>query len=241
MLTVTDIARPPALSPTSLYVASGEIVGLIGPNGAGKTSLMRAIAGITSGPGSVLIGSDPLENIPAQLLPSRLAYMPAVRRIDWPMPVRDVVALGLPDHAPHMAHAVEQALRATDSLSFASTAIDRLSTGERARVLLARALVGQPDCLLLDEPVANLDPYYQLHIMALLRQQTDRGAAILVAIHDLGLARRMCDRLILIDKGRIVAAGSPDMVLSEDNLARSFRLAAADDGGWRMAPDAARS
>ncbi len=235
MLEAIDIARPPVLAPTSLFVASGEMAGLIGPNGAGKTSLMRALAGITPGPGAVMIGAEPLSAIPPRLRPARLAYMPAVRRIDWPMPVRDVVALGLPDDAPNVTAAVHQALAATDSLGFADTPIDQLSTGERARVLLARAIVGQPACLLLDEPVANLDPYYQLHIMALLRQRTDQGAAVLIAIHDLGLARRMCDRLLLIDEGRIIASGTPDEVLTPDNLSRAFRVAPGLDGGWQMA------
>jgi iron complex transport system ATP-binding protein len=232
-LVATAIARPPMLAPLSLALAAGTLVGLVGPNGAGKTTLLRALAGIGAGPGRVTVAEADLASLSAAARARRLAWLPADRDIAWPMAAADLVQLGLGPGAPGDAAAVAAALAAADAGAFAGRRVDSLSTGERARVLLARALVARPDWLMLDEPVANLDPWHRLEIMAVLRREAARGAGVVVALHDLDLAQR-CDRVLMIDKGALVADGAPAEVLSPQNLAAVFRIAATAQG-WSQA------
>jgi iron complex transport system ATP-binding protein len=233
-LRARSIERPRLAGPISCSAEAGHVTGLIGPNGAGKTTLMRALAGLTEGPGQVLLGETPLGELSAQTRARRLAWMPAERRVDWPLAVRDIVALGLLPFRDPPEGAVERALERTETAALADRRIDRLSTGERARVLLARAIVGTPDVLILDEPTANLDPRHQLDIMALLRAEAERGAAVLVSLHVLELARRASDRLILMLDGGVLAAGEPAEVLSETNVRTAFGVRASN-GHWERA------
>ena len=150
MLDVNDLTRPPILAPLSFYVAAGELVGLVGPNGAGKTTLLRALAGLTMGPGIVRIDGTALVDMPARVRARRLAWLPADRGTVWPMRGRDIVALGLMPLGMRDEAAIDAALAAVDASRFADRDVQSLSTGERARVLLARALVARPELLLLD-------------------------------------------------------------------------------------------
>ncbi len=234
MLSVIGLARPPMLAAVDIALASGSVTGLIGPNGAGKTTLLRGLAGLSSGPGRVTIGGAALAGMAALERVRRLAWLPADRDVAWPMLAADLVQLGLGPGAARNDDAIAAALAATDASEFAARRVDTLSTGERARVLLARAIVSAPDWLLLDEPVANLDPYHRLDIMRLLRAQAARGAGVVVALHDLDLARRACDRLLMLDAGALVADGPPAQVLTPANLARVFRIRSGDDG-WEQA------
>ncbi len=230
-LAAIAIARPPMLAPLSLELVPGDVTGVIGPNGSGKTTLLRALAGLSRGPGAVTIDGALLATLPAARRARRLAWLPSTRDLAWPMLARDLVALGLGPGAARDDAAIAAALAAADAGGFATRRVDTLSTGERARVLLARALVASPDWLLLDEPTANLDPWHRLAVMALLRREAERGAGVAVALHDLDLARRHCDRLLLLSGGGLIADGPPDTVLSPANLARVFAIR---DGiaGW---------
>jgi iron complex transport system ATP-binding protein len=232
MLEAIDIARPPMLAPLTLTLAPGQVIGVIGPNGAGKTTLLRALAGLSAGPGTVRLDGAPL--VPD---PRRLAWLPATRDIGWPIAAAALVQLGLGPAAPPDLDAVAAALAACDATALAARPISQLSTGERARVLLARALVARPAWLLLDEPIANLDPGHRIDVMARLRAEAARGAGVLVALHDLDLARQWCDRLLLLDGGRLVADGPPDQVLDTGRLASVFGIAAGRNGWVR--PDGA--
>jgi iron complex transport system ATP-binding protein len=225
MLEARALSRPPMLAELSLALPPG-LVALAGPNGAGKTTLIRALAGLSRGPGTVTLDGRPLS-------PGRFAFQPAERTAAWPMAAADVVALGLPRPDPA---AVEHALALTGTLGFARQPITRLSSGERARVLLARALVTQPPLLLLDEPVAHLDPAHALDVMELLRARARAGAVVLVALHDLALARRFADRLLLLHEGRLVANAPPAEALSAPNLAAVFGLADGPEGWRRLDP-----
>jgi iron complex transport system ATP-binding protein len=237
-LIATDIARAPMLARLSLTLEPGTVTGLIGPNGAGKTTLLRALGGLGGGPGSgggtLRVAGEALESLSPRARVRRLAWLPADRDIAWPMRADDLVQLGLGPGAGHDAAAVAAALQATDAGQFAGRRVDTLSTGERARVLLARAIVARPDWLLLDEPVANLDPGHRIDVMALLRAEAGRGAGVVVALHDLDLARRGCDRLLLLDKGVAVADGSPASVLTAGRLRAVFGIRASGDG-WEKA------
>jgi len=201
LLAATGLRISGRLEATSLTVEPGTLTCLVGPNGSGKTSLLHAIAGIGSPAGDVrILGIDPHRLGP----PKRqrlLTFLPASREVKWPLTANDLIRLGGEgDIAPIVADLELQ--------SFGERRVDRLSTGERARVLLARALAPRPKLLLLDEPVANLDPLWQVKLMERLKAvtcQSDR--AVLMASHDLDLAGRFADRLIIMDQGRIVAEG----------------------------------
>ena len=232
-LVATGIARLPMLQPTSLAVRPGEVVGLIGPNGSGKTTLLRALASLTAGRGEVMLDGVAVRSIAASVRARRIAYLPAEREAGWPMRVRDVVALGLMPFGGSDDEAVDRALALADVAAFADRSVDRLSTGERARVLLARALAGRPDYLLLDEPTANLDAHHQLAILDVLRREATRGAGVLVTLHDLALAERWCDRLLLLDDGRLIAEGNAAEVLTESRLGAIFHVRRGESGWER--------
>jgi iron complex transport system ATP-binding protein len=228
MLEAVNLSRPPMLQPVTLSLRAGTVTGVIGPNGAGKTSLLRALAGLSSGPGTVTVDGKALISHPR-----RLAWLPASRDAVWPVTAATLVALGLGPGAAPDPHAVTAALAACDAAHLAERAIITLSTGERARVLLARALVAQPAWLLLDEPIANLDPRQRLDVMALLAREATRGAGVVLALHDLDLAAR-CDRLLVINQGQLVADGAPADVLDAATLAAHFGVIRGPHG-WQRA------
>ena len=197
ILEARALSLPGRLTGASLDIAGGELVALVGPNGSGKTSLLHALAGIGRPSGTVLLdGVDPRALDPAQR-PAWLTYLPATRDVAWPLLARDLIALGGGGQIAGLE---------LDALL--DRRIDTLSTGERSRVLIARALAPRPKLLLLDEPTANLDPLWQIRLMELVRQEIgDGGRAALVAIHDLDAAMRYADRILVMDGGRIAAEG----------------------------------
>ena len=206
LLSAEGLSLAGRLEPTFLTLGQGTLTCLIGPNGSGKTSLLHAIAGIGSPDGQVRIdGIDPWRLGP----PNRqrlLTYLPASRDVRWPLTAGDLIRLGGEDR-------IEPILAELELEPFANRRVDRLSTGERARVLLARALAPRPRLLLLDEPVANLDPLWQIRLMRHLRAVAlERGRAVLMAAHDLQLAGDYADRLIVMDRGRVAADGGPELL-----------------------------
>ena len=237
-----------ALRPTTLDLAPGSVIGLIGPNGAGKSSLLRALAGLGAHAGRVEWCGRDLARLRPQQRAMIAAYLPQAPAVHWPMRVRELVALG---RLPHRHHgrpaspadeaAVAWAMEQAELPAFADRSADELSIGERARVLLARALAVRAPVLLVDEPIAMLDPYHQLQIMAVLRnyataslppitgprpvEQTSGSRPLVVAVlHDLALAARFCDRVLLIDRGMVAADGHPTAVLSAETLRRHYRI-----------------
>ena len=236
LLVATGLRIPGRLEETSVTIDAGTLTCLIGPNGSGKTSLLHAIAGIGSPQGRVRIDDvDPLCLGP----PRRqrlLTYLPASRDVKWPLAARDLIRLGGEDD-------IEPVLAELELGPLSDRRVDQLSTGERARVLLARALAPRPKLLLLDEPVTNLDPLWQLKLMEHLRTLTRHsGRAVLMASHDLELAARFADRLIVMDSGRAVADGGPE-ILEGPEVRAVFGIERRGSAWWPAAtpPEGPRS
>jgi iron complex transport system ATP-binding protein len=222
------------LDGVDLGVAPGEVVGLLGPNGAGKSTLLRVLAGtLEAQAGEVRLDGRRAREYPRSELARRIAYLPQGATCHWPMAVEQVVALGRLPHrrpwAPVSSHdraCVARAMRTTDVEQFRGRSVAALSMGERARVLVARAVAGEPRILLADEPVAGLDPAHQLEVMAMLERMAADGAAVVVVLHDLTLAARHCSRLALLGAGRLVASGDARTVLSTEHLRDCFGIRA---------------
>jgi iron complex transport system ATP-binding protein len=218
----------------SLSLASGHLVALVGPNGAGKTTLLRALAGLLPSHGEIRVGGDALASLPLRERARRFAYLPQGHVMHWPLPARDIVALGRYPHGatdparltPKDAEAVLRAMRAADVLEFGERRVTELSGGERSRVALARVFAVEAPVILADEPTASLDPRHQIDIMKSLRAAADRGALVVVVTHDLSLAARFADHVLVLSKGRLVAQGTAAEALSEQVMADVFRISA---------------
>lgn len=230
LLQASGLSLPDRLRDSAIALRGGTLTCLVGPNGSGKTSLLHALAGIGRPHGQVRIdGIDPASLGPAQR--RRLyAYLPASREVSWPLSARDLIALGAAEDDPD---SIRHVLQRLDLAGMANRRIDLMSTGERSRVMIARALVAQPRVLLLDEPASNLDPLWQLRLMALLRDMArNNGQAMLVAVHDLELARDYADRLIIMSDRRIAADGDPHSLLTGPDIPSIFGIR-YDEGRWR--------
>ncbi|MFB2532053.1 ABC transporter ATP-binding protein [Paracoccus sp. p4-l81] len=217
-----DLHRKRVIDKVSLTIQPGQMMALVGPNGAGKSTLLRAALGLIGlAGGAVRLDGRPLAQFDTQERARRVAYLPQGHQTVWPVPVARVVGLGRLPHrgpfaaaSPADAAAVAQAMAQTDITHLADRPVSALSGGERARVLLARALAVGAGVLLADEPISALDPRHQLEVMALLRAAADSGTAVVCVLHDLGLAARFCHSVAVLDHGRLVAEGPPDTALS---------------------------
>ncbi len=222
----------------TIDLRAGELTVLVGPNGAGKTTLMRALAGLLPAEGRINIDGRALAALTVQERARRIAYLPQGHVFHWPMPVAAVVALGRYAYADAFTtptdadrRAIAKALAATGTAEFADRAVTTLSGGERARVALARALASEAPILLADEPTVSLDPRHQLVVMELLARAAHDGNAVLAIGHDLALAARFADRIVIMHRGRLVADGAPREVLTAERMAAVFGVEAivADD------------
>ncbi len=218
----------------SLSIKPGELIGLIGPNGAGKSTLLKTLLGLQSpSAGRVMYQDRPLENISNERRGRQLGYVAQGSVCHWPMTVHKVVEMGrlpyqrlLRKRTPDDLKAIEHALNTFDIVHLKDRLVSTLSGGERARVMLARAFAGQPRVLFADEPTADLDPGHQLQVMNVLKQQVETGVAVVVVLHDLNLAARYCDRLYLLEKGRMKASGVIDRVINAANMKDAYGIEA---------------
>ena len=213
----------PVVDHVDLSVGPGECVGLIGPNGAGKTTLMRAALGLER-----FKGLSSLASLSAPDRARAAAFLPQSRQIAWPVDVETLVSLGRVPHLPRGGtlspadrDAIEDALHRLGLDGFRQRIATQLSGGEQGRVLIARALAQQTPLLLADEPIAGLDPAQQIATMQVFAQLAQEGRAVVVSLHDLGLAARHCTRLVLMHQGRVVADGHPE-VLTPELVAQVF-------------------
>ena len=228
------LAGRSVLHDVSLSLPSGQLVALVGPNGAGKTTLLRALAGLVSSTGTIVVGGDHLSSLSLRERAKRFGYLPQGHLVHWPLPAKDVVALGRYPHgatdparlSPRDEQAVLRAMRATNVVEFSERPVTELSGGERSRVALARVLAVEAPIVLADEPTASLDPRYQIDVMINLRGAADRGVLVVVVTHDLGLAARFADTILVLSDGRLVAQGKPAQALSEQVMADVFRISA---------------
>lgn len=224
------LGRHAAVRGVTLDMPPGQLVGIIGPNGAGKSSLIRAMLGLVplSG-GRVTINDSDVSAMSRRDIARQVAYLPQGQTLHWPLAVERLVALGRLPHlgplsrlTPADEALVDAALARADVLHLKGRVATELSGGERARVLLARALAVGARALIADEPLASLDPGHQIDVMELLRAEAASGALVVTVLHDLGMAARYCDRLILMDRGELVADGPPLDVLTRAHLARVY-------------------
>lgn len=230
-----SLASRTILNRASLTLKPGEIVAVAGPNGAGKSTLLRVLAGLRRPDyGTVTLDGHPLAASSPRDLARAIAYLPQERTVHWPVTVRTLVGLGRLPHRTSVAAegaadraAIEAAMAATDVTLFADRPVNELSGGERARVLLARALAQEARYLIADEPAAGLDPAHGLHLFQHLVRLAADGKGIAVALHDLSLAIRFCHRVALVKGGEVMASGTPSDVMTERNLAAAYGIRAA--------------
>ena len=223
-------AADDALTDVSIGVDPGTLCAVLGPNGSGKSTLMRALLGLASPhAGQVVVGDRPLDAWDRPELAKHVAAVSQSESIPFPLTVRELVAMG---RYPHLGAlgveqatdraAIEDALRACDVGDLQDRDVATLSGGEFQRARIARALAQTPGALVLDEPTASLDIRHQMGILELLRDSADRGLAVLLITHDLEQAARFADRLVLLERGRVRAQGTPREVLEGSTLSNVY-------------------
>jgi iron complex transport system ATP-binding protein len=230
------LQKTPIIDGVDAHMSSDEMVGIIGPNGAGKSTLMRAIAGLLPYHGDIRIDDVPLSQMSTSQRAKAIAYLPQGQTLHWPLSVERLVGLGRLPHlgplsqmSPADQSIIDRAMERADVTGFADRDATELSGGERARVLLARALAVEAPILLVDEPLANLDPGHQIDVMHVLKNEASCGNLVLAVLHDLPLAARYCDRLLLLKDGQLIADGTPQEVLTRDHLRQAYGVTATVD------------
>lgn len=194
-----------------------ELTAVVGPNGAGKSSLLETLAGVLApSAGQVELNGREATGIPAAERARLCAYLPQAEVPAWSLRAADLVAVGLLPwgRVPDRAERIDAALAQVDAVALAGRAVTQLSGGELRRVQLARLLVGQAPLLIADEPTAALDIRHQLQLMQTMRKLADSGKTVVLALHDLPLAARYCDRIIVLERGKLRAQGTPEDVLT---------------------------
>lgn len=218
-------------SDLSASVTGGEIAGIVGANGSGKSTLLRVLSGLLKpDSGQVLIDGTPLRSVPRRERARTLAFMPQTVNPAFVLTSFEVVCLGRYPHTGSLGalcrtdiDVVDRCMTSTETAELRDRSFMELSGGERQRVLLASVLAQEPDLLLLDEPTSSLDIHHQIEFFVLLKQLASDGYGIAVVTHDLNLAARFCNSILLLVKGiGLMASGKPEEVLTEEHLSEAY-------------------
>ncbi|MCD6101256.1 MAG: ABC transporter ATP-binding protein [Candidatus Marinimicrobia bacterium] len=222
-----------ALDDITFEVNEGEVLGVIGPNGSGKTTLLRCInMALKPKVGTVFIDGENILELDRKDIAKKIAVVPQNSTIRFPFTLFDIVLMGRTPHlgrldreTPEDIEIAKKAMKITKTLHLADRLIDEVSGGERQRVIIARALTQEPKILLLDEPTLHLDINHQLEILELIKKLARKNKLIVILTsHDLNLASRYCDRLVLLNTGRIYSIGKPQNVLTRDNIREVYNI-----------------
>ena len=227
MLCAQNLSLAGRLDGVTLNLLPGSVTAICGPNGAGKSTLLSCLAGLLApGAGQVTLDDAPLASFPAHRRARKIGYLPQSGEIAWDVSVETLVALGRLPWPGDGAAAIDAALGAMDLGHLRARPVSRLSGGERARVLLARVLAGEPAWLLADEPLAMLDLAHAQALLARLRAEAQAGRGVAVVLHDLAAAMNCADRVVVLDRGKVVADGPPAQALTEAVLSDVWRVQA---------------
>lgn len=224
LMSIEHLSVEHRLKDVSLDLQGGEVIGLIGPNGAGKSSMLNAIAGLTDRKGRITLSGKQVDDLNSNERARSIALQPQFIEAAWALSVHDIVSMGRLPWGDNNQDIIHDVMRKANVEQFSQRAVNHLSGGERARVWLARVLASQPQVLLVDEPVANLDIHYQTEVMKILHDYAREGHGVIIAIHDLSLAARYCDRLCLLNRGSQVKVGDVEEVLDEEILSTVFEI-----------------
>ena len=222
------------LNTVCFNVEAGECVGILGPNGSGKTTLLRTLLGLqVPNSGDVLFESKRWAEISMVEFSKAVGYLPQNATFHWPILVEQAVKLGRLPHQTSLVRktskdlgAINRAIDTAEIREFIDCRVDKISGGERMRVHLARLLAGEHRVIVADEPTASLDPKYQLHFLEVLKRQALQGTAVVLSLHDLSLAARFCDRLVVLDNGAVAVEGTPEQALNDRTLGTVFGVQA---------------
>lgn len=226
------IGEKQLLNNISIGIEKGQIIGLIGPNGAGKSTLLKILANILSADsGSYHLAGKAISDYNEKDLAQKVGYLAQNATAHWPLKAQRLIELGrLPYQGvrqklkPHDNNIIQAAIEKTETAHLLDRVVTTLSGGEQTRVFLARLFAAEPEVIFADEPIAALDPYHQLHIMEILRDHAKKGGTVVVVMHDINLASRFCDQMILMENGAVRCFGSIHELLGDNILTNTFRI-----------------
>ncbi len=224
--------RHPVINDVRFALHPGEWLTIVGPNGAGKTTLLRLLLGLVKPQqGQVLLNGRPMFRMVRWEVAQKIALLPQMAEIPFGFSVREVVAMGRTPHlgrfrpmSEHDHEIVERALQDTETTELADRPVTELSGGESQRVFLARAFAQDTTILALDEPTTNLDLFHERLLLEQVRRRQEQGIAVLAILHDLNLAARYSNRILVLSNGKIAALGSPEETLTVETIQSIFRV-----------------
>tara|TARA_B100000315_G_C14563833_1_gene581906 strand:- start:1079 stop:1870 length:792 start_codon:yes stop_codon:yes gene_type:complete len=242
--------RETVLHSVSMDIQPGEFVGVIGPNGSGKSTLLKLLGGVlTTGPGKLFFREKDYKDYHRKQMARSITWIPQDHSMAFPFKVSEIVLMG---RHPYLSaftfegdediEIARNAMERTQILQFAQRGFNEISGGEKQRVVIAGAITQEPEVMILDEPTSALDIKYQIQILNILQQlNKDEQVTVVLAMHDLHLASKFCDRLVLLDQGKIFQDGRPEDVLKKENIEEVYgvkvHLIKDHDGDIMISPD----